>query len=99
MYKYDPKDTTAWLKKVSNYFIGQCPDSALLLKWAVGDGREEFPQADVKATVGSLCLDADPVQVSQGIWSWLQVPLLDSGVPETDYNNAETLNGLEVWRR
>ena len=27
------------------------------------------------------------------------MPLLDSGTPEVDYNNAETLNGLEVWRR
>ena len=47
----------------------------------------------------SLCLDADPVQVSQEIWAWLQMPLLGSGTPETDYNNVETLNGLEVWRK
>ena len=80
-FKYDSKDTAVWLKKVGNYFIGQCPDSAILLKWAIGHGHEEITQADVKATVGSLCLDADPVQVSQGIWSWLQIPLLGSGTP------------------
>ena len=33
------------------------------------------------------------------MWSWLQQPLLGTGTPEDDYNNVETLNGLEVWRR
>ena len=88
-----------WLKKVKNYFIGQCPDSELLLAWAESKGNSEFTQAEVKACGPSLMLDADPVQVSQGIWSWLQMPLMGTGTPETDFNNAETLNGLEVWRR
>ena len=46
-----------------------------------------------------LCLDADPVQISQHIWSWLQMPLLGSGTVELDYNNGQTLNGIEAWRR
>ena len=65
-------------KKVKNFFTGQCPDSELLLKWAEGHGHPEITQADVKATAHSLCLDADPVQISQGVWSWLQMPLLGS---------------------
>ena len=33
------------------------------------------------------------------MWSWLQMPLMGTGTLEIDFNNAETLNGLEVWRR
>ena len=46
-----------------------------------------------------LALDADPVQATQRIWTWLQLPLMGSGTPELDYNDTETLNGLEVWRK
>ena len=98
-YQYDPKDTAAWLLKVKNYFIGQCPDAELLLAWAESHGHKELSSADVRACAESLCLDADPIQVSQGLWSWLQMPLLGTGIPEVDFNNAPTLNGLEVWRR
>ena len=79
--------------------MGQCPDAATLLGWAESRGKTEITSQEVKACAGSLCLDADPIQVSQAVWSWLQVPLMGTGTPEVDYNNAETLNGLEVWRR
>ena len=97
-FQYDPKDTKAWLAKVKNYFIGQCPDAELLLDHAEKKGNDELSQIEVKGLQQSLCLDADPVQVSQAIWSWLQMPLMGSGIPETDLNNAEKPNGLEVWR-
>ena len=77
-YQYDSNDTPAWLKKVKNYFTGQCPDSKLLMDWAEQQGNNEIPQSTVKALAGSLCLDADPVAVSQGMWSWLQQPFQPS---------------------
>ena len=64
-YQYDSKDTPPWLKKVKNYFIGPCPDSRLLIDWAEKQGNEEIAQSEVKGLAGSLCLDADPVAVSQ----------------------------------
>jgi hypothetical protein len=97
LFHYDQKHTAAWLKKVSNYFVGQCPDAELLLKWAQNHQNISFTQTEVKNC--GLCLDADPVQVSQRIWSWLQIPLLGTGTTEVDFNNTETLNGLEVWRK
>ena len=39
-FQYDPKDTAAWLLKVKNYFIGQCPDAELLLQGAEAKGHE-----------------------------------------------------------
>ena len=74
-FQYDPKDTKAWLKKVGNYFVGQCPDAATLLCWAESRGKTEITSQEVKACASSLCPDADPIQVSQAVWSWLQVPL------------------------
>ena len=97
LFYYDPKDTATWLTNVSNYFIGQCPDAELLLKWAQSFQHTELTQLEVKNC--GLAIDADPVQVSQRIWSWLQIPLMGSGTTELDFNNAEKLNGLEVWRR
>ena len=76
--------------------MGQCPDAELLLDWAVDHRHQAISQSDVKQC--GPCLDADPVQVSQRMWGWLQMPLLNSGTPELTYNNAEVLNGLEVWR-
>ena len=69
LFHYDQKSTAAWLKKVSNYFVGQCPDAELLLKWAQDHQNTSFSQTEVKNC--GLALDADPVQVSQRIWSWL----------------------------
>ena len=68
-FSYDPKDTQRWLTKVKNYFVGQCPDAELLLKWAEQHGHTEITQHEVAACKGSLRLDADPVQVSQAVWS------------------------------
>ena len=65
-YQYDSKDTASWLKKVKNYFIGQCPDSKLLIDWAEQQGNEEIAQSTVRALAGSLCLDADPVASFSG---------------------------------
>ena len=95
-YQYCPKDTAAWLLKVRNYFIGKCPDLEYLLRWAESFQHKEITQAQVKDC--GLALDVDPVQASQRIWTWLQLPLMGSGTPELDYNNAEALNGMEVWR-
>ena len=95
-YQYDSKDTPAWLMKVRNYFIGQCPDLETLLLWAESKQHAEISQAEVKGC--GLALDVDPVQASQRIWTWLQMPLMDSAV-QLDYENVEKLNGLEVWRR
>ena len=97
IFQFDPKDAAAWLKRMRNNFIGQQPDIEILLDWVENQQHKEIKQTDVKSC--GLALDADPVQVSQRIWSWLQIPLLDSGTPELDSNNAEPLNGLEVWRR
>ena len=67
------------------------------MKWAESHGTSEITQADVRNC--GLAMDADPVTISSRMWSWLQRPLLGSGTPETDFNNTETLNGIEVWRR
>ena len=96
IYQYDSKDTAAWLLRVKSFFIGQCPDFEFLLKWAEGHQHTEITQLEVRNC--GLALDADPVQCSQRIWTWLQAPLLGSGTPELDYNNTETHCGLEVWR-
>ena len=60
-FQYDPKDTKAWLTKVNNYFMGQCPDAATLLRWAESRGKTEITSSEVKSCAGSLCLDADPI--------------------------------------
>lgn len=96
-FKYDARDPAVWLKKVKNYFIGQCPDAEDLLEWAADAQHRQITQLEVRNC--GLCLDADPVQISQKIWGWLQMPLLGSGTVELDYNNGETLNGIEAWRR
>ena len=46
-----------------------------------------------------LAIDADAVQVSNRNWSWLQIPLTGVGTTKIDFNNAQTLNRLEVWLR
>ena len=92
MFHDDGKNTAAWLKKVSNYLVGQCPHAELLFKWA--DHQHSF-----LAARGGMASDADPVQVSQRIWSWLQIPFIDTGTIELDVNSTKTPNGLEVWRK
>ena len=86
-FKYDPKDPGAWLKKLRNHFIGCCPDAELLLDWAVSFGTRPVTQAEVRDC--GLAIDANPVQVSQRLWSWLQWPLQGAGTIELDYNNVE----------
>ena len=94
VYKYDPKDTASWAKKVRNYFVGQCPDAALLLDWAENRQHSRIDQEEVHDC--GLAMEALPVQVSEQVWRWLQQPLMGAGTAETDYNNAQTLNGMEV---
>ena len=50
-FKYDHKDTPAWLKRVGNYFIGQCPDTQVLMKWA--EARGNTADAGGRETVSS----------------------------------------------
>jgi hypothetical protein len=90
-FKFDSKDPVKWAHKVRNYWIGKCSDIELLLDWAEDQQHATLTQEAVKRC--GLAIDADPVQVSERIWSWLQAPLLDAGEAETKYNAAQTLCG------
>ena len=74
----------------ASYFVGQCPDVALLLKWAGSQGNRELTRAEVQSCKKNLCLDGDPIQMSQCVWSLLQMPLMGAGTRETDYNNTSS---------
>ena len=47
-----------------SYCVSQCPDAALLLKWAESQGNRELTQAEVQSCKERLCLDGGRPSVS-----------------------------------
>ena len=83
-----------------NYIIGKTETTGkFFLSWAVE--RQELPITDADTLAlrsAPQMLDHDPVYFSKQLWAYLNLAL-GQGEQRVVFNNVDSLNGLEAWRR
>ena len=92
---YDERQPQAWVKATHNYLTSRCYEMDIWLKWVEKFQQQKITQADVQSLRSG---DVDPVQQSARLWGYLNLALKGSKL-FTQFNNGETLNGFEAWRR
>ena len=97
-YKFDGmKGGIAWKGKVERYFISKAPILKELLEWAESEDMETVTVDMFKRAVGPRMTAQQVLTVNAELWGFLSGAL--SGTAETMFKRAETLNGLDAWRR
>ena len=97
-YKFDGiKGGIAWKGKLERYFISKAPILKELLEWAESEDMETVTVDMFKQAVGTRMTDTQVLTVNAELWGFLSGAL--SGTAETMFKRAETLNGLDAWRR
>jgi len=97
-YKFDGvRGGVAWKGKTERHFISRAPIIKDVLKWAEECELEVITVEKFLQAVGGK-LDEDQVlSVNAALWGFLSAAV--SGTAETMFRNADTLNGLDAWRR
>ncbi len=89
----------AWRIKVRGYWIGKCPALLPILDWTEKQDANVITLETLSAKImeGQCMTELNIPRLSQIIWSFLNICLKDTAI--TCFSGAETLNGLDGWRR
>ncbi len=91
------KGGMAWKGKVERYFISRIPILKTILEWAEAEELYEITEARFEEAVRDTL---EPLQVqtlNAALWGFLSGSV--SGTAETMFKGADSLNGLDAWRR
>ena len=84
------------MRKVERYFIGRAPVLFQLLRWA--ENCEDVIDNDLLfKACGARLTTEQALNVNASVWGFLSSTI--SGPAEAIFKRAETLRGLDVWRR
>ena len=76
------------------------PVGQFFFSWTQDRQELTITSADIKHLRNApLMLDHDPVFFSKQLWSYLNLALGQQGEQRVVFNNVDSLNGLEAWRR
>ena len=97
---YSDAHPEAWHKEIRKYLIGRHPDMKAFLNWIEGQGHNVITDRALRES-SAMCdvISFDPVQVSQELWSWLNMTLGKSSHANRQFNLTEELNGADAYRR
>ena len=82
---------------MERYLISRAPVLREILEWAEEEDLEVATVERFKAAVGIKLSEEQVLNVNAAIWGFLSSAL--TGSAETIFKLAETLNGLDAWRR
>ena len=86
-----------WKGKLERYFISKVPALKAILKWAEKEDMDVVTEDLLEGAVGhAIKLEHREVMNSE-IWGFLSNCV--SGEAETIFKRADSLNGLDAWRR
>ncbi len=97
-FRFDgSKGGVQWKGKLERYLISRVPVLKELLEWVEGEDLEVVTVERLKEAVGARLDENQLLSLNGAIWGFLSSAL--SGSAETIFKRAETLNGLDAWRR
>ncbi len=99
-YRYEGGDDgDHWLTKVRNYLVSKCTAMLPILKWAESLGDVVLTKEIIEAEEEKheWLADATVIQVGGALWGFLNMALKKEAL--TCFKGAQTLNGLDAWRR
>ena len=86
-----------WKGKVERYFISKAPALKAILTWAEKSDMAIITEALLEKAVGQAMTLLQRETVNGAIWGFLSNCV--SAEAETMFKRAETLNGIDAWRR
>ena len=97
-YRFDGvKGGLAWKGKTERYFIGRAPILKEILDWAEECDLDVISVEKLQMAVGGHLTEEQLLNVNAAIWGFLSGAV--SGTAETIFKRADTLNGIDAWRR
>ncbi len=91
------KGGLAWKGKTERYFIGRAPILKEILDWAEECDLDVISVEKLQMAVGGHLTEEQLLNVNAAIWGFLSGAV--SGTAETIFKRADTLNGIDAWRR
>ena len=97
-YKFNgTKDGVAWKIKMERYFITRAPVLQKILEFAELEDMNVISVDRFRQAVGHHLTEEQLLNVNVSLWGFLGQCL--TGSAETLFDGAETLNGIDAWRR
>jgi len=100
-YTYEGTEGEKWQKTTRGYWLSKCPGVQNILGWAEALEGKELKESDmVEALASGLFCDMDftsMLQLSRAVWGFLNHCI--KGKARDQFDAADTLNGLDAWRR
>ncbi len=91
------KGGLAWKGKTERYFISRAPILKDLLDWAEECDLDIITVEKLQQAVGIHLTEEQVLNLNAAIWGFLSGAV--SGTAEIIFKRAETLNGIDAWRR
>ena len=91
------KGGLSWKGKTERHFIARCPILKGILEWAEQEELETISPQRFQEAVGGALTREQVHLVNAAIWGFLSGSV--SGPAEEIFKRADTLNGLDAWRR
>ena len=79
--------------------LGQHKDMQPILDAIEERGHKQFAAGDFEVTCADLMISVEPDQVSQVMWSWINLTLEKSTSAQRIFHNCPELDGAEVYPR
>ncbi len=97
-YKFDgSKGGVKWKGKLERYFMSKCPALKAILEWAEVAEVSEITEGLLKEAVGQGMELEQCETLNSAVWGFLSNCL--AGEAETIFKGANSLNGIDAWRR
>ncbi len=91
------KGGLSWKGKTERYFISRAPILKDILDWAEECDLDIFTVEKLQQAVGIHLTEEQVLNLNAAIWGFLSGAV--SGTAEIIFKRAETLNGIDAWRR
>ena len=97
-FKFDgTKGGDRWKGKVERYFISKVPAMKAILEWAERLEKDVVTDSDLRKAVGGAMDQEQLETLNAAIWGFMSNCV--SGEAETMFKRAESLKGIDAWRK
>ena len=97
-HQYTDSRPETWHNNIRTYFIGEHVDMKGILDIIEAQGHDKISIPKFAQLLDGAMVALEPAQVSQEMWSWLNLSLESSVSAQRVFHNIEELNGAEVYR-
>ena len=97
-FKFDgTKGGDRWKGKVERYFISKVPAMKAILEWAERLEKDVVTDSDLRKAVGGAMDQEQLETLNAAVWGFMSNCV--SGEAETMFKRAESLKGIDAWRK